>query len=165
MPCLDLCRIAAATIRARARASAWCICSSCSSSAPWWQQQQQQYTTSVQLIGKWQEILSNVKHEQHVNAPILQADNLRQLLNDAIHVYKTEGAAAVVPDQVGVVNRHLFTTVAAQCQHRSCCIASGIRCIADLILCFSTKKEYVDGRKRLLTCLASACSRYTTAPT
>jgi hypothetical protein len=64
------------------------------------QQQQQKYTTSVSLIRKWQEILSNVHNEQQTNNPALQADELRQLLKDAIHVYKTEGAAAVVPDQV-----------------------------------------------------------------
>lgn len=58
------------------------------------------YAASAQLISKWRSVLSQVQVDSQESSPLLQADGLRQLLKDAIHVYKTEGAAAVVPDQV-----------------------------------------------------------------
>jgi hypothetical protein len=96
-----------------AQAATFC----CTSRSPW-QQQQQLYTTSVELIGKWQSVLSDAKNALQPNIPILQAEHLRQLLNDAIHVYKTEGAAAVVPDQVMPWPAVLLHTSSTHCLSR-----------------------------------------------
>ncbi|WIA15337.1 hypothetical protein OEZ85_002002 [Tetradesmus obliquus] len=99
-------RVTTAYLRTRESATVWC------SGRTHWHQQQQQYTTSVGLIRKWQDILSNVNTEEQSRQPTLETNDLRQLLKDAIHVYKTEGAAAVVPDQVTEVFMAVYSSLA-----------------------------------------------------
>lgn len=137
-------RVTTAYLRTRESATVWC------SGRTHWHQQQQQYTTSVGLIRKWQDILSNVNTEEQSRQPTLETNDLRQLLKDAIHVYKTEGAAAVVPDQVRV------SPAAAR---RHVAIRSSLPTTKELLHCTAPSAAwYVRCTMCIVRCIANARS-------
>lgn len=62
-------------------------------------------STTTDIISKWQGLLSAGAVSDQSNAassrgPLHTQEHMRQLMQDAIHIYRSEGAAAVLPDRI-----------------------------------------------------------------